>query len=133
MFDQTGQLLVLEIIDNLGGSSGEETKLRMSLKPKIEGATGVCNQFARGVFGMLGAVNPESFDTLHSYTNTFQIPFVTPWFPEKVIPPSSGLIDHAVSMRPDYHKAIVDIIVHYGWTEIIYVYDSHDGKSQCQH
>lgn len=33
---------------------------------------------------MLGAVSPESFDTLHSYSNTFQMPFVTPWFPEKV-------------------------------------------------
>uniref|UniRef100_A0A2A4ITC4 Receptor ligand binding region domain-containing protein n=1 Tax=Heliothis virescens TaxID=7102 RepID=A0A2A4ITC4_HELVI len=75
---------------------------------------------------MLGAVTPESFDTLHSYTNTFQMPFVTPWFPEKVIPPSSGLIDHAVSMRPDYHKAIVDTILYYGWKEIIYMYDSHD-------
>lgn len=44
----------------------------------------VCNQFARGVFTMLGAVSPESFDTLHSYSNTFQMPFVTPWFPEEV-------------------------------------------------
>lgn len=44
----------------------------------------VCNQFSRGVFSMLGAVSPESFDTLHSYSNTFQMPFVTPWFPEKV-------------------------------------------------
>ncbi|CAG9558745.1 unnamed protein product [Danaus chrysippus] len=92
----------------------------------------ICNQFARGVFAMLGAVTPESFDTLHSYTNTFQMPFVTPWFPEKVIPPSSGLIDHAVSMRPDYHRAIVDTIVHYGWKEIIYIYDSHDGLLRLQ-
>lgn len=46
--------------------------------------TTVCNQFSRGVFSMLGAVSPESFDTLHSYSNTFQMPFVTPWFPEKV-------------------------------------------------
>lgn len=45
----------------------------------------VCNQFSRGVFSMLGAVSPESFDTLHSYSNTFQMPFVTPWFPEKVM------------------------------------------------
>lgn len=44
----------------------------------------VCNQFSRGVFSMLGAVSPDSFDTLHSYCNTFQMPFVTPWFPEKV-------------------------------------------------
>ncbi|RVE51008.1 hypothetical protein evm_004299 [Chilo suppressalis] len=93
----------------------------------------ICNQFARGVFAMLGAVTPESFDTLHSYTNTFQMPFVTPWFPEKVIPPSSGLIDHAVSMRPDYHRAIVDTIIHYGWKDIIYVYDSHDGVVELAH
>lgn len=33
---------------------------------------------------MLGAVSPDSFDTLHSYSNTFQMPFITPWFPEKV-------------------------------------------------
>ncbi|KAM3969050.1 LOW QUALITY PROTEIN: glutamate receptor 1 [Aphomia sociella] len=92
----------------------------------------ICNQFARGVFAMLGAVTPESFDTLHSYTNTFQMPFVTPWFPEKVIPPSSGLIDHAVSMRPDYHKAIVDTILYYEWKEIIYMYDSHDGLLRLQ-
>lgn len=45
----------------------------------------VCNQFARSVVAMLGAVAPDSFDTLHSYANTFQMPFVTPWFPEKVI------------------------------------------------
>jgi hypothetical protein len=44
----------------------------------------VCKQFSRGVFSMLGAVNPDSFDTLHSYSNTFKMPFVTPWFPEKV-------------------------------------------------
>nr|XP_032527538.1 glutamate receptor 1-like isoform X3 [Danaus plexippus plexippus] len=98
----------------------------------VEKIAVVCNQFARGVFAMLGAVTPESFDTLHSYTNTFQMPFVTPWFPEKVIPPSSGLIDHAVSMRPDYHRAIVDTIVHYGWKEIIYIYDSHDGLLRLQ-
>ncbi|VVD03791.1 unnamed protein product, partial [Leptidea sinapis] len=81
---------------------------------------------------MLGAVTPESFDTLHSYTNTFQMPFVTPWFPEKVIPPSSGLIDYALSMRPDYHQAIVDVILHYNWDEVIFIYDSHDGLLRLQ-
>ncbi|KAF0762286.1 glutamate receptor 1-like [Aphis craccivora] len=44
----------------------------------------VCIQFSRGVYSMLGSVNPDSFDTLHSYSNTFQMPFVTPWFPEQL-------------------------------------------------
>ncbi|XP_031640639.1 glutamate receptor 1-like [Contarinia nasturtii] len=92
----------------------------------------ICNQFSRGVFSMLGAVSPESFDTLHSYSNTFQMPFVTPWFPEKVLTPSSGFLDFAISMRPDYHKAIIDTIRYYGWKKIMYLYDSHDGLLRLQ-
>jgi hypothetical protein len=59
----------------------------------------VCKQFSRGVFSMLGAVNPDSFDTLHSYSNTFKMPFVTPWFPEKV---SHSATAHAHSAATDY-------------------------------
>ncbi|XP_041986304.1 glutamate receptor 1-like [Aricia agestis] len=92
----------------------------------------ICNQVTRGVVSMLGAVTPDSFDTLHSYTNTFQIPFVTPWFPEKVLPPTSGLVDHAVSLRPDYHQAVIDTVTFYGWKTAIYIYDSHDGLLRLQ-
>ncbi|XP_046678070.1 glutamate receptor 1-like isoform X1 [Homalodisca vitripennis] len=92
----------------------------------------ICNQFSRGVFSMLGAVSPDSFDTLHSYSNTFQMPFVTPWFPEKVLAPSSGFLDYAISMRPDYHQAIIDTVRYYGWKRIIYLYDSHDGLLRLQ-
>lgn len=77
---------------------------------------------------MLGAVSPDSFDTLHSYSNTFQMPFVTPWFPEKVLAPSSGFLDYAISMRPEYHQAIIDTVRYYGWHKIIYLYDSNDGR-----
>ncbi|XP_069686217.1 glutamate receptor 1-like isoform X2 [Periplaneta americana] len=92
----------------------------------------ICNQFALGVFSMVGAVNPDSFDTLHSYSNTFKMPFVTPWFPEKVLTPSSGFLDYAISMRPDYHQAIIDVVKYYGWGKIIYLYDSHDGLLRLQ-
>nr|QGW50658.1 ionotropic receptor 16 [Propsilocerus akamusi] len=92
----------------------------------------ICNQFSRGVFAMLGAVSSDSFDTLHSYSNTFQMPFVTPHFPEKVLTPSSGFLDFAISMRPDYHQAIIDTIRFYGWDKITYLYDSHDGLLRLQ-
>ena len=32
----------------------------------------------------MGSVDPESFDTLHSFSNAFEMPFVTPWYPEKI-------------------------------------------------
>ncbi|ERL95649.1 hypothetical protein D910_00072 [Dendroctonus ponderosae] len=78
------------------------------------------------------SVSPDSFDTLHSYSNTFQVPFVTPWFPEEVLPPSSGFLDYATSMRPEYHQAIIDTIKYYGWRRIIYLYDSNDGLLRLQ-
>lgn len=49
----------------------------------------------------------------------------------QVLTPSSGLLDFAISMRPDYHHAIIDTVRHYGWKKIIYLYDSHDGEFLC--
>lgn len=38
-------------------------------------------------------------------------------------------MDYALSLRPEYHQAILDVIAYYGWKNIIYIYDSHDGKT----
>ena len=46
----------------------------------------------------------------------------------QVLTPSSGFLDFAISMRPQYHQAIIDTIRWYGWDKIIYLYDSHDGE-----
>lgn len=46
----------------------------------------------------------------------------------QVLTPSSGFLDFAISMRPDYHQAIIDTIQYYGWEKVIYIYDSHDGR-----
>lgn len=48
---------------------------------------------------------------------------------EQLSTQTSGLLDFAISLRPDYHNAIIDIIRYYGWKKIIYLYDSHDGKT----
>lgn len=47
----------------------------------------------------------------------------------QVFSPTTGIVDFAISMRPDYHQAIIDTIRYYGWNNIIYLYNSHDGKS----
>lgn len=51
----------------------------------------------------------------------------------QVLSPSSGMLDYAVSLRPDYHRAILDTVRYYGWTNIIYMYDSHDGMFTYYH
>lgn len=37
-------------------------------------------------------------------------------------------MDFATSMRPDFHRAVIDTINHYAWKNIIYLYSSQDGK-----
>ncbi len=31
------------------------------------------------------SMNLESFETLHSYANTFEMPILTPWFPSSLV------------------------------------------------
>ena len=37
------------------------------------------------------------------------------------------MMDYALSLRPEYHQAVLDVVNYYGWKKIIYIYDSHDG------
>ncbi len=49
----------------------------------------------------MGTVDPESFDTLHSYSNAFEMPFVTPLVPEAVYHgPRDHKQDFALQIRP---------------------------------
>lgn len=95
----------------------------------------VCRQFERGIFAMVGTVDPESLDTLHSYANAYEMPFVTPWFPESM--GSQDVQDtekqhYTLQIRPEYHDALMDLITYYGWTKIIYIYSDFDGLLRLQ-
>eukprot|EP00094_Tigriopus_californicus_P004677 TCALIF_04499-PA protein Name:"Similar to GluRIA Glutamate receptor 1 (Drosophila melanogaster)" AED:0.23 eAED:0.23 QI:77/0.88/0.9/1/1/0.9/10/441/909 len=93
----------------------------------------ICRQFERGIFALMGTVDPESFDTLHSYANAFEMPFVTPWFPESVYhAPRDHKQDFAIQIRPEYHEGLVELITYYKWEKIIYVYCDFDGLLRLQ-
>ena len=38
----------------------------------------------------------------------------------------------AVQMQPQYHHAIVDLILHYEWRDVIYIYQSSEGLYRLQ-
>ena len=44
----------------------------------------------------MGTVDPESFDALHSYANAFEMPFVTPWFPESMYSSSPKVCNYTL-------------------------------------
>ncbi|KAL1438313.1 hypothetical protein MTO96_048384 [Rhipicephalus appendiculatus] len=83
-----------------------------------------------GTFSIIAPTTATSYATLASYANTFRMPFVSPAFPQitDVRPALYG-----ISLRPRYLPAIVEVIKHYRWKSILYLYDSDDGLLKLQH
>ncbi|XP_077519446.1 glutamate receptor 1-like isoform X2 [Amblyomma americanum] len=89
----------------------------------------VCHQMSRGIITVVAPNVGSSYETLVSLSNTFHMPFVSTSFPELASyrPASFG-----VSLKPNYIPAILDVISHYNWSFIIYLYDSDDGLLKLQ-
>ncbi|KAK2715401.1 hypothetical protein QYM36_010124, partial [Artemia franciscana] len=92
----------------------------------------ICNHLSRGIYALIGAVGPEAFGILHSYSNIFHIPFLTPWYPQKIPLSPLGSLDYSLALRPDYYKAVMDVVHFYGWRRLIYIYESHEGLLRLQ-
>uniref|UniRef100_T1KEK0 Receptor ligand binding region domain-containing protein n=1 Tax=Tetranychus urticae TaxID=32264 RepID=T1KEK0_TETUR len=53
------------------------------------------------------------------------MPFIHPGYPETN---SQNIPNFGLNIRPEYLKAIVEVIKLYRWKDIIYIYDSDEGK-----
>ncbi|GBL77663.1 Glutamate receptor 1 [Araneus ventricosus] len=115
--------------------NNNDTQARFKVEPVVEvldsddsykiGQT-LCSQMERGIFALITPTSDPSYDTFAAYSNMFQMPLVSPAFPQQT---SSDRPTHlGVSLRPRYLRAIVDIINYYKWKTIIYLYDSDNGK-----
>lgn len=85
----------------------------------------VCSQMERGIFALIAPTSDPSYDTFAAYSNMFQMPLVSPAFPQQTS--SDRPSNQGVSLRPRYLRAIVDVINYYTWKTIIYLYDSDNG------
>ncbi|XP_015794087.1 glutamate receptor 1-like isoform X1 [Tetranychus urticae] len=90
----------------------------------------MCLQLSRGIFTLVTPIIGPSYEILVSYSNTFQMPFIHPGYPETN---SQNIPNFGLNIRPEYLKAIADVIKLYRWTDIIYIYDSDDGLIKLQH
>ncbi|GFY09179.1 glutamate receptor 1 [Trichonephila clavipes] len=115
--------------------NNNDTQARFKVEPVVEaldsddsykiGQT-LCSQMERGIFALITPTSDPSYDTFAAYSNMFQMPLVSPAFPQQT---SSDRPSHlGVSLRPRYLRAIVDLINFYKWKTIIYLYDSDNGK-----
>ncbi|XP_071043446.1 glutamate receptor 1 [Parasteatoda tepidariorum] len=90
----------------------------------------LCLQMNRGIFTLVAPTGEASYDTLASYSNTFQVPFISPSFPELS---SDRPSLYGLSLRPRYLRAILDVIIYYKWKVIYYLYDTDGGLLKLQH
>ncbi|XP_076362724.1 glutamate receptor 1-like isoform X2 [Tachypleus tridentatus] len=90
----------------------------------------LCIQMGKGIFTLMAPTRESIYDTFASYTNTFHMPFVSPAFPQLS---AERPCHYGVSMRPNYLRAIIEVIKHYQWKHIIYLYDSDDGLLKLQY
>ena len=77
-----------------------------------------------GIVLLFGVHRMATLPTVQSYTETFHMPFVTPGNAIK----SHKELGYEIYLRPQYSRALFDIINHYGWKSIHYVFDSEEGK-----
>ncbi|PRD32782.1 UNVERIFIED_CONTAM: GluRIA [Trichonephila clavipes] len=86
----------------------------------------LCSQLNRGIFTLMSSAADPTYETLAAYTNTFHMPFLSPSLPQTNF---DRPMQYGISMKPQYLKAIIDIIKYYEWKSIIYLYDSDDGNN----
>jgi hypothetical protein len=67
--------------------------------------------------------------TIQSYTNTFNVPFITFSMAQN----TSHNRSFQIYMRPIYVQALVDLVFHYGWTTMYYIYDSDEGMYHTEY
>ncbi|XP_076467604.1 glutamate receptor-like [Babylonia areolata] len=75
---------------------------------------------AGGIFAFYGRTTPMSCSIAQAFSREFNMPFISLGRAGGVGKP---LRPYTVSILPNLAEAIADLIVHYGWTRLDYVYD----------
>jgi len=76
----------------------------------------------------LGVVHESTHGTVHSFTRTFHVPFITTADPLRNV--STRFADtYTLYLRPSYDEALLSVVRHYNWKHIVYIYDNDAGIS----
>ncbi|XP_070196715.1 glutamate receptor 2-like [Littorina saxatilis] len=92
-------------------------------------STTICSQLEKGVFLLLGASSPKSFNVIQSYSQALHVPYVT--FTSNRNHAHDGYT-FDLSVSPSYIDAIIDTVRFFLWDKVYYLFDSDDGLWQLQ-
>ena len=103
----------------------------------------VCATISHGIFALFGFSNETTRSAVDAFTRTFHMPYVTVSAPvndslatlggdegSTDAHRSAATSEFTVHLRPLFDRATLDLIRHYRWRNISYVYDSNDGELQ---
>lgn len=88
-----------------------------------------CAILKRGVFAMMGSTTDSNADVISSHSTALHMPYVTTGIMHSVGDYSGSEKGFIFSLSIPYDRAIIDVIRHYMWTSVYYVYDSEFGRS----
>ena len=85
----------------------------------------VCSQLDTGVFVLFGGSNSKSYNTIQSYSQVLNVPYVI-YSTSRNAPADGYTFD--ITLSPSYIEAIIDIIKFYSWRKVYYLFDTDDGR-----
>lgn len=98
----------------------------------------MCNQLKTGIFAFVTPISGDCYETLLSYSNTFQLPTIQAGFGLHTAPPllTEQLFGQqpkfTVFVEPHYLTSIYQLADMYSWSNLIYLYDSNQGLNKLQ-
>jgi len=107
----------------------QANSLRVLMNDSFTVSTEMCNLMSNGIFALFGTHRINSINTLKSFTRMFKMPFISS---SMAVNTSGQELGYELYMRPYYAQAFVDMLKHYEWREIYYIYDSNEGLARLQ-
>ncbi|XP_060082330.1 glutamate receptor-like [Ylistrum balloti] len=106
-----------------------EPKFReLDITDSFEVSNAICEQLENGVLAFVAMSKVCALSTIQSYSDTFQAPFITLSMPQN----TTSEDPYQLYLRPHYIDGLVDVIVLYGWKELLYIYDTDEGLVRLQ-
>ena len=112
-------IMILSIINSMWGSFYRFYRCMLYLFT-------VCDLIQQNTIALIGSSKSDTYALMESYSRALKLPFLVPTMTRESVGPRSHYI---VSMCPSFIDAVIDIIQHFQWNKIFYLFDTDDGKT----
>ena len=79
----------------------------------------------KGVFAFYGTMTSHSYNSIAAITNKMHMPYISS---STSVRDNFNPSDYILHMRPNYGQAMIDVIRHFKWDRVFYLYDKDEGK-----